>query len=67
MHRFLELGFVYDALKKGGPLAALAGLAVLAMGLLFGKIVMVLAGGFVALLCSADYLFTLIFRNRSSN
>ncbi|MEQ1764016.1 MAG: hypothetical protein ABL984_12840 [Pyrinomonadaceae bacterium] len=62
MHRLLELEFVYETLKKGGPWAALAGIALLAVGLLLGKIVMVLAGGFVALLCSADYVFTRLFR-----
>ena len=62
MHRLLELDFVYETLKKGGTLAALAGLALFAAGLLFGKILMVVAGGLVALLCSADYVFTRLFR-----
>jgi hypothetical protein len=62
-----ELTFIHDIVQKGGRVAAFGGILVLALGLVFGRLGMVLAGAFVILVVAADYFVMLFFKNRNSN
>ena len=61
------LSFIHDILKKGGPMAVFGGLVVLAVGLILGRLEMILAGALVTFLGSADYIVVLLRKNRNWN
>lgn len=63
---FYELEFIHDSLQKHGPAAALCGIVVLALGLVFWRFEMVLAGAIVVFVVAVDYVVMLVFGNRSS-
>jgi hypothetical protein len=58
------LTFIHDSLQKGGPMAALGGIVVVAVGFILDRPGMILAGALVTLLVSADFVVT-YFRGRS--
>lgn len=62
-----DLTFIHDILQENGRVAALGGIVALALGLVFGKLGMVLAGAFVILVVCADFLVMLFLKNRKSN
>ena len=51
-----ELDFIHGTLKKASPAAVLGGILVLGLGLVFGKMEMVFAGAFVALIGTIEYV-----------
>jgi len=61
-----ELEFIHDSLKKHGPVAALGGIVVLVLGLIFGRLEMVLAGSFVIFVVACDFVIVRLFGNRNS-
>lgn len=61
-----ELEFIHDSLQKHGPVAALGGVVVLALGLLSGRLEMMLAGGIVIFVVAVDFVILLVFGNRTS-
>ncbi len=62
-----ELEFIHDSLQKRAPIAALGGIVVIALGLIFGKLAMVVAGALVTLLVFVDFVVARLFGNRNSN
>ena len=60
-----ELEFIHETLKKASPVAVLGGIVVLALGLIFGSVGMVLAGAFVALVGAVEFVIKLLFRDRN--
>ena len=60
-----ELEFVHDSLQKHGPVAALGGIVVLALGLSFGRLEMMLAGGFVIFVVAVDFVVARLFGKRN--
>jgi len=62
-----DLTFIHDILQENGRVAALGGIVALALGLVFGKLAMVLAGAFVILVVCADFVVMLFLKNRKSN
>ena len=61
-----EIAFIHDSLKKHRPVAAFGGIAVIALGLILGRLEMILAGGFVAFVVVADYVVARLFGDRTA-
>ena len=64
---FYELEFIHDTLQKHLPVAALCGIVVLVLGLIFGRLEMALAGAIVIFVVVVDYVITRVFGNRNPN
>lgn len=62
-----ELEFIHEFLKERSPVAMLGGIVVLALGLILGRVEMVLAGIFVALVGSIEYVIMRLSRDRNSH
>lgn len=61
-----DLQFIYDSLHQRAPVAALGGIVVLILGLIFGRSSMVLAGSFVIFVVACDFVIVRLFGNRIS-
>jgi hypothetical protein len=61
-----DLEFVHEILKKASQVAILGGLAALAAGLVLGKISMVLAGAFVTLVGSVEFVLSFLGKRNSN-
>ena len=51
-----DLEFIYDMLRKTGPVVALGGILVIVVGFLLGKYSMIIAGSIVTLVAVIDYV-----------
>ncbi len=60
-----DLTFIYDILQKNWPIAGAAGILVLVLGLVFGKLSMVIAGAIVLFVVIIDLLILLVRRLRA--
>ena len=64
---FNELAYIHDSLRGHGPKAALGAIVVVALGLIFGRLEMVLAGSVVIFVVLVDFVIMLFQRNRNSS
>ncbi|MEO5860248.1 MAG: hypothetical protein ABIR33_15025 [Pyrinomonadaceae bacterium] len=55
-----DFEFLYDMVRKGGPVAVLGGIAAIVLGLLFAKLIMVVVGAIVIFTVCVDYVIRLI-------
>ena len=59
-----DLTFIYDILQKNWPIAAVGGITVLALGLGFGRLSMVITGAIVLFVVIVDLLILLVLKMR---
>lgn len=59
-----DLTFIYDALQKNWPVAAIAGIVVIALGFVFGRMSMIITGSIVLFVVVVDLIILLVLRMR---
>ena len=59
-----DLTFIYDVLQKNWPVAAIGGALAIGIGLILGKISMVITGAIVLFVVAVDLIILLVLKMR---